>query len=74
MMLDFFGAFSTLVMGIYEEGKIRDCSGGFYIIYSKREYIETNRVGMVKLPRTHDSPAQCTASPRKRRHIIKHDV
>ena len=58
MMFDFFGAFSTLVMGIYEEGKIRDCSGGFYIIYSKREYIETNRVGMVKLPRTHDSPAQ----------------
>ena len=55
MMFDFFGAFSTLVMGIYEEGKIRDCSGGFYTIYSKREYIETNRVGMVKLPRTHDS-------------------
>ena len=58
MMLDFFGAFSSLVMDFYEEDKIRDCSEGICIIYSKREYIETNRVGLVKLPRTHDSPAQ----------------
>ena len=58
MMLDFFGAFSSLVMDFYEEDKIRDCSEGICIIYSKREYIETNRVGLVKLPRTHVSPAQ----------------
>ena len=58
MMLDFFGAFSSLVMDFYEEDKIRDCSEGFCIIYSKREYIETNRVGLVKLPRTHDSAVQ----------------